>query len=329
MLSERRKEYLGSLIEAHLARLSKRHRVAEEYIADYRRELWRMTRALEVAGLDSSPTKVGEEEIEYLIEEYAAHCRVKTQKWYLSIFSGYLQTHKNHVVAEMHLGWPKDNRVNVDWLSWEEAAALIDAADGPEIPLIHLELRLLLRRCEVQRLTMEDIHIGILDVRGKGRYGGKWRTLSWAPETLGVLQDWMERREEMIEEARSRSPQLKVPDEFLIYRRGKRLEGYSDSGLDKLLHQAARRAGIQRQFGHHTLRRSGARFVIQVDADNMPVLVEVLGHESESQTRRYCALTIDDMTEMHTQVSSHLEVTKERMRRTGESPKPPAVRIVR
>ncbi|MDH7556884.1 MAG: hypothetical protein QHG94_08130 [Candidatus Methanosuratincola sp.] len=99
MLSERRREYLLSLIEAHLKLLVKRNRVSERYIPEYRRELWRMTLALDAAGLQTSPMKIGEEEIMFIIKEFAGHCKGKTQKWYVTILNGYLKTHGNHVVS--------------------------------------------------------------------------------------------------------------------------------------------------------------------------------------------------------------------------------------
>jgi len=79
MLDSRR-EYLNKLIEAHLERIGKRGRVNQRYIPDYRREIWRMTMALDAAGLHSTPKKIGEEEIDYLLEEWAGHCRPKTKR---------------------------------------------------------------------------------------------------------------------------------------------------------------------------------------------------------------------------------------------------------
>ncbi|QLH74969.1 MAG: tyrosine-type recombinase/integrase [Methanomassiliicoccales archaeon] len=331
MLTEHEREWVHAKIEGHLEKLARRGRVNDLGIKEYRRELWRMTEALKNAGLHHTPAKIGEREIDYIINEYAGHLKVKTRRWYVGILSGYLRTYGNHVVEEMHLGWPKDSRVRVDWLSLEEAVALMEAAEGPERLVIHLELRLMMRRCEVKRLTVRDVKEGVLDVRGKGRYGGKWRTLAWANETTDVLREWEETRTRMVEEALSLNPNATIPQEFLIYSRNRkcpRLSPYSDAGIDKLVANAARRAGITRSIGNHTLRRSGARFVIQADPANMPVLVDALGHESETQTRRYCAMTIDDMARMHASVSDLLRETKERMRLTGAVPRPPSGRIV-
>lgn len=98
---ESRREYLGRLIEAHLERIGERGRVNPRYIPDYRRELWRMTYALDAAGLLTTPKKIGEGEIDYLLNEWAGHCKPKTKRWYITILSGYLKTNKNHTVAEM------------------------------------------------------------------------------------------------------------------------------------------------------------------------------------------------------------------------------------
>jgi integrase/recombinase XerD len=283
--------------------------------------------ALDAAGLHSTPKKIGEEEIDYLLEEWAGHCRPKTKRWYISIFAGYLRTNKNHIVAEMMLGWPADARVNVDWLSLDEAVCLTDAAIGAEVPVVHSELRLLMRRCELMRLTVQDIYVGALNVRGKGRYEGKWRTLAWSPETLMVLQDWLDRREDLVAEAMELDSHVEVPKEFLIYRAGKRLSPYSESGIDKLLHQAAERANIDRSIGNHMLRRSGSRFAIEADPSNMTVLVETLGHESEAQTRRYCGLTIDGQSKMHQDVSAMFNEARQRMGGKIAKLAPPSVRI--
>lgn len=94
----------------------------------------------------------------------------------------------------------------MNWFSRKEAVALLDAAQGPENPLIHLELRLMMRRLEVRRLTMQETMVGAMDVHGKGRYGDMWHTLAWAPETLGMLLQWKEIRERLITKARVENP---------------------------------------------------------------------------------------------------------------------------
>jgi len=109
---------------------------------------------------------------------------------------------------------------------------------------------------------------------------------------------------------------------------GGTLSPYGDSGLDKLLHNPADGASIDRQFGHHTLRRSGARFTAEADPDSISTLVDVLGHEDEAHTMRYCGLTIDGLATINATVSERLDRTRARMKVAGEIPKPPSIRIV-
>ena len=47
--------------------------------------------------------------------------------------------------------------------------------------LVHLELDLCLRRVEIMRLKVHDVHGDRLDVIGKGKMGGKPRTVSLVP----------------------------------------------------------------------------------------------------------------------------------------------------
>ena len=108
MPRQRRQEYLYALIEKHLTLITARKAVSEQAKEPYRRELRRMSDALMNAGMQSTPKRVGEEEIDFLLEEWAGHCTPKTRKWYLSIFNGYLKTNKNHVCLLYTSPSPRD-----------------------------------------------------------------------------------------------------------------------------------------------------------------------------------------------------------------------------
>ena len=123
-----------------------------------------------------------------------------------------------------------------------------------------------------RRLTQEDIQPlrmydprtnhsfdGIMNVHGKGRAGGKWRTLAWAPETKGVVEEYDRIRQELIHHALARHPDLMVPSEYIIYEHTGGLAPYGKSGIDSIVQRVAKRAGIKRKIWNHTLRRTGAR----------------------------------------------------------------------
>lgn len=96
-----------------------------------------------------------------------------------------------------------------------------------------------------------------------------------------------------------------------------------------LLHIAAEGANIDRQFGHHTLRRSRVKFTTEVDLESILTLEDMLGHEDEAQMRSCCGLTIDSMASMHATVSERSDRTRAQMKMPGETPKPPSIHIVR
>lgn len=73
-----------------------------------------------------------------------------------------------------------------------------------------------MRRCEVKRLTIQDVQLNLINVLGKGRGGGKWRNLPWAVDTLKELDYYRQIREQTIFEALSKKPEQAIPQQFLI-----------------------------------------------------------------------------------------------------------------
>lgn len=99
---------------------------------------------------------------------------------------------------------------------------------------------------------------------------------------------------------------------MLIYQRGKRAQGYSESGLDNIVTRAAKRAGIERRVGHHTLRRAGARLAYFADVPLVEIM-EGLGHTSERVTIRYLGLTVIELAQAQRKVYDCIQVIKVQM----------------
>ena len=57
--------------------------------------------------------------------------------------------------------------------------------------------------------------------------------------------------------------------------------------------------------------------------------VEALGHSSETQTKRYRGMSVDDMTKMHLGVSQLLDNARSKRLLTETSPALPSIRISR
>jgi len=326
--------YVEELARAYLVKKTKHRRLSQENADRYFPVIMRMIRKLDDANLQVTPTKIGEPEIEYLLEYYE-ELDTDTQRWMFSIINGFLMFYKNSVYKDMMIAWPAETRTNVDWLKPEEAIRMLDAAQGIERIIIHFELRLWLRRCEVRRLTMDSTQDlieemepdleGLVQVHGKGRAGGKWRTLAWAPETRQELEYYLGLREEMVasarhyyetswrtgNRARPRGPFVE-PEDLVIYQKGKRVHGYSDSGMDDIVARVAKRAGITKQIGNHTLRRTGARLAYFADVKLVEIM-EALGHVSEKETIRYLGLTVAEQGKAQRKVYDYLEMIRGRM----------------
>jgi integrase len=162
------------------------------------------------------------------------------------------------------------------WLTPEQLARLYRASRGRERVLVALEGFNGLRRVEVLRLRLKDIDFGRqrLHVLGKGRNGGKWRTLPMFSETAKVLR--------VLPDAGDLESKL-IP--------------LSRSGADVVLRRAVDRAGFSRdgvRVSHHDLRRTFGRLAHRAGMD-LVQLKNLYGHTSLDQTVHYIGLDEDEM----------------------------------
>ncbi|HYK93598.1 MAG TPA: site-specific integrase [Thermoplasmata archaeon] len=162
------------------------------------------------------------------------------------------------------------------WLTKEQLSRLVRAARGRERLLVILEGLNGLRRVEVLRLRHRDINSaeGFLNVRGKGRDGGKWRQIPVCPRLSRVLEGL---------------DLAQAPDARLV--------SLSASGADLLLRRAVERAGFPARgvrISHHDLRRTFGRLSHEAGMD-LVQLKNLYGHASLDQTVHYIGL---DQAEM-------------------------------
>jgi integrase len=279
---------------AHLR--SKRRR--EETIVEYRRVIRRAFQGLAEAGLATFPRRVGEEEVAYLYTELYSGLEPLVARTQLSIVGRFLaKSVGNNVVERLDLEWPESERINVKWLEPAKAMALLRAAQGAARVVVHLELCCLLRRCEVQRLSVQDLRHGAIQVAGKGRVGGKPRTIPFHPRTQEELLMHQELRDEIVARARSKGWAGEVPEALLIYERNGRLGAYKTTSIDELVKSAARSAGIpEDEVSNHVLRRTGARMLKRAGVPTITIM-RILGHSSEEQTLRYIGWQLGEMQE--------------------------------
>jgi site-specific recombinase XerD len=313
-------DYANAKIDAYLNILEKNKKAKLETIREYRRLLRHAVKALLAAGMNATPSRIGEDEMTLLQDEVYAHLDPVTNRRQIGIFGTYLKHYDNNVLEKMHLAWPQGRRLSVKWLPPEQCVKLLDAAEGMERMIVHFELLLLMRRCEVKRLTIQDVQLNLINVLGKGRAGGKWRNLPWARSTLTELEYYQQIRERTISEALSRRPEQAIPENFLLYAQyGWKLGSYQDSSIDAMIKSAAARAGIHPgDVSNHVLRRSGA---MMMDEAGVPIedISDMLGHADLKQTRIYLGRTVKKLEKAQQRYVDYIEDVRASMR---ADPKP-------
>jgi integrase/recombinase XerD len=205
-----------------------------------------------------------------------------------------------YIVAGTPIQWPPHQRINVDWLNDNEPDLLREIADTPlEQLLIHLELDLGLRRIECKRLRTQDIKQGYLNILGKGRMGGKWRTIPMHPRTPVILQMYIEHRNQLIQKAREKKGlSVTVPDNLIIHERAGELRTYGDTSIDKRIKRVEQRlkniGHTSIHFSNHTLRRTFGRTMWKANVP-LETIARIMGHESTETTIQYLGIQMMDM----------------------------------
>lgn len=271
-------------------------------ISFYRENVRAVLHIMDVNGLHTMPREIDADDVWTLLNAMAGmRLAVATRRGYISALKKYCGHYDNHVIDGMNIRWPQDCRPKVDWLTPEETRILLGCEKTILQELVvHLELCMGMRRVEVVRLRMEDIHDDDADpyitAIGKGVQGGKFRKIPFARDTRDILDRYIAHRNGQIASARARFPaSTVVPDNLVLWLKAGRLNAYSEEGwgLDKVVVDPLKRTtGIR--FSNHTLRRTFGRTLwragISIDTISM-----IMGHESTEQTRRYIGTDMDSM----------------------------------
>lgn len=286
---------LGKEIDRYCLELEEAER-SKTTIKDYRWALGNMFQALRNARLTVNPRKIGKAEVDFLRKD---HFQGRSENYtanMLAMLKIFLKWAGNNGVDKIRFPMRTDRR-NVRWLADHEAAILRVNGVGIERIIVHCELDLGARRIEVLRLRTSDFQTGrtnSISLLGKGRNGGKWRTIEWHPDTPGELEAYLAIRDEVVAKARVRNPMVVVPESLLIYERGGRLFPYKKSAVDKFLKNLGERTGIV--VSNHDLRRTCGRMMHRSGA-RIEQIATILGHSDTKTTFRYLGLDEVDQAE--------------------------------
>lgn len=282
-------------------KLEKEH-LAPRTISFYIETIHAVAEILKSAGRPVMPRQISGADVDFLLDYFVTHdFAIQTRKGYLSTLRKYCAAYSGPAIDQ----WPTyrfshDNRPHADWLTADQARALLECEKTPlQECVIHLELCLGMRHVEVIRLMAADIDYmrECLTVMGKGSMGGKPRVIPFAPNTADVLKRYTLVRDAQIAASQKRYPvSAVIPPQFILWSRGGRLNSYSEEGygLDKVV-TLPLSDKLDFHFSNHTLRRTFGRALFRSGVA-VPVIAKILGHESTDVTLRYIGVDMDDMT---------------------------------
>lgn len=175
--------------------------------------------------------------------------------------------------------YPKNPKKLPIILSKEEVRRMIDAATT----LLHRTLLMILystgmRRAEVASLKVSDIDSERMVIHIRQGKGSRDRDVPLSPKLLETLREYW---------------RWKKPREYLFpgeTYRGSKCPHLTSKAVYHAVKGAARRAGIQKNVGPHTLRHSFATHLLEAGADLRTIQL-LLGHASLNHTTVYLHLS--------------------------------------
>jgi integrase len=263
--------------------------LSEGYLIRNRRYLVAFPRDCKRAGarVPQGPTDVTREHIRAV--KGCGQWGPRTLKTKFSVLRGFLRWANNPLSDGRNPVWrlPAGFVDRRTWIDRDEMLALYRGAAGRVRVRVVLQGFNGLRESEVRRLRTRDLSLGLprptLTVRGKGRFGGKYRTIPMDPMTRAVLVDWVTG---------------KGPDEGL-YPVGHTVADGELAGL-------GRSVGISVRVTGHVLRRSFGRLAYQAGVP-VPTIQRIFGHVSLDQTLHYIGVGQEEMTEGFAVFDRHMQ----------------------
>lgn len=272
----------------------------------------RFAKPLKEAGLELNVRKIGEREVTFLMNhEFGG--TMKTRFWYLSIVSTFLKKCGNGIVDSMDLQRPQDDRINVDWLTETEERQVWEYIKSHATPLeravLTVELGAGLRRIEVMRLKVGAIRYDTMEVLGKGRAGGKKRTVVISNTVRESLNIWMMEREKLVIKKQRKNLQATISDNVFVHDKNG-IHAYSENGMDRILDAVKVKMSAifayKFTFSHHTMRRTFGRRAY-FNGARIEEIQNIFGHSTPAQTYKYLGLKADDQRTVFDRMDSFVE----------------------
>lgn len=277
------KDYLDYL-EIEKNRSPKTREVYERYLRDF----------IKTMGI-KSPADINERAIrEYRLKLARRNIKKITQNYYvISIrnFLRYLAKIEVATLAADKVELPKVNRQEIEILDYNDLERLLNAPEGNSLralrdraileTLFSTGLRVS-ELCTLNRYI--NLERGEIPIRGKG---GKQRIVFLSDRAKNAIRAYLEKREDA-EECLFVS----------LTKKGGVIGPIIPRAVQRLVEQAAKKAGIAKKVSPHQLRHQFATDLLINGAD-IRAVQELLGHSNISTTQVYTHLTNKELREVH------------------------------
>ncbi len=185
---------------------------------------------------------------------------------------------------------PHPVRFHVRWYNESVLASVRAACQGDaEYVAVVLASEVGLRRGEIASLQLQDIQGDVLFVRNSK--GGKDKHVPLTASVSSTLEAWLRVRRGLVLKALSCDPSAVVPEEVLIWQKGRIIRPYARVTISGIVRRVGRRVGIS--LSPHDLRRSCGRELWKA-THNLIAVNRLLRHESLDQTREYIGADLED-----------------------------------
>lgn len=199
----------------------------------------------------------------------------------------------------LNLPTPKKEQRIPAFLTEKEVGRLIDQMSQTKKPLVGLRNRAMaellyssgLRLAEMENLDVEDIDFWNETTRVVGK-GNRERIVPVGATALKVIQDYLKNRGESVGGVGKGN--LKSRPLFINLRGGR----ITSRAIHMIIESGARRSGITRPVGPHTLRHSFATHLLDHGCDLRSVQ-EMLGHKNLSTTQIYAHVTTERLRKVY------------------------------
>lgn len=247
------------------------HGRSEKSIAVYRSELVSASKTLISMGLSTDPREIDKETIHRMVP--VMDLKEDSKRQILRTLGQWVEWETgSNPFREAKILWNRSADKKRVYIEKEDLDAALKVADAREKLVLLLGAKMGLRRIEMTRILISDIHDGKMIIRGKGHHGGKIATAVIPPLVSDAISGWMAVRSSIESDV----------DELFVTPQGAPIEpGY----INFLMKRVSEKAGVE--ITPHSLRRLFAMTLYyKMEVDILDVS-RLMRHESVSTTQIY------------------------------------------